>query len=202
MFHHQSEDQLVQKIGLAFTISTLYLLVQPRPEEVEEFELKASTYMVSTPCDVFCLTYTMRFTVLITHMKVFSASGSLWEMQDSNPGPLPQQFLFKLTEFKMLEYTDIMLQTSRTCSCLVERHQHAAVRNLPVLVQWNAIKRRNPVANMPLFLRNASLAFILYSGWKERKALPSNATLAYEKRKDTSNRYLFEILIKKALDSG
>jgi hypothetical protein len=41
---------------------------------------------------------------------------------------------------------------------------------------------------MPLFLRNASLAFLLYSGWKERRALPSNATLAYEKKKNSRDR--------------
>ena len=38
----QSEEQLVQKICLAFTISTLYLLVQPWPEELEEFKRQAS----------------------------------------------------------------------------------------------------------------------------------------------------------------
>jgi hypothetical protein len=33
----QEEEELVHKIGLAFTVSTLYLLVQPRPEDEEEF---------------------------------------------------------------------------------------------------------------------------------------------------------------------
>jgi hypothetical protein len=33
---------VVQKICLAFTVSTLYLLVQPRPEDVDGFELKVS----------------------------------------------------------------------------------------------------------------------------------------------------------------
>ncbi len=36
----QTEEELVHKIGLAFTMSTLYLLVQPRPEDVEDFETK------------------------------------------------------------------------------------------------------------------------------------------------------------------
>ena len=39
-------------------------------------------------------------------------------------------------------------------------------------MQWTDLRLENPVASMPLFLRNASLAFLLYSGWEERKALP------------------------------
>jgi hypothetical protein len=42
----QTEQQLVQKLTLAFTISTLYLLVQPRPEDVEDFEQKVPMPMV------------------------------------------------------------------------------------------------------------------------------------------------------------
>jgi len=37
---------------------------------------------------------------------------------------------------------------------------------------------------MPLFLRNSGLELMMYSGWKERQALPSNSTLAHLKKED------------------
>ena len=47
------------------------------------------------------------------------------------------------------------------------------------------------MGSMPLFLRNGGLAFLLYSGWRERSRLPSNATLAYQQKKGSDNRSVY-----------
>jgi hypothetical protein len=48
---------------------------------------------------------------------------------------------------------------------------------------------------MPLFLRNSGLELMMYSGWKERQALPSNSTLAHLKKEDKERlRYGREIV--------
>ena len=86
-------NEIAQNVALAFATSTLYLLVQPRPEDVD-------------------------------------AAKEKWESEVS--------------------------------------------------------KQKVPIP-MPPFLMNAGIAFLLYTGWKERGRIPSNSTISYERRRRQEN---------------
>lgn len=63
-----------------------------------------------------------------------------------------------------------------------------------------------PSARKPLCMNNVNLVFMNLSGWKERKELPSNATLAHQKRRNKDLGFIFynqntSILLKIIEDS-
>ena len=56
--------------------------------------------------------------------------------------------------------------------------------------KWDeeCVKQKIPMP-MPPFLRNAGIAFLLYTGWKESKKIPSNSTISYERRRRREDGY-------------
>merc|ERR1712107_62450 len=56
--------------------------------------------------------------------------------------------------------------------------------------KWDeeCVKQKIPMP-MPPFLRNAGIAFLLYTGWKESKKIPRNSTISYERRRRREDGY-------------